>query len=88
MVKGPEPCVEAMLAELGTQCLYGRTVFPMASIATRTKKDASKSCMVRWRDPKTRASKGLAVTTVTEAATLKRLLDAIGQSFQAASSGR
>jgi integrase len=56
----------------------------MASIATRTKKDGSKSYMVRWRDPKTRASQGLTVASLPEAETLKRLLDANGQSFQIA----
>ncbi|WP_216636658.1 hypothetical protein [Arthrobacter sp. OY3WO11] len=56
----------------------------MASIATRTKKDGSKSYMVRWRDPKTRASQGLTVASLTEAETLKRLLDANGQSFEIA----
>jgi len=65
-------------------CVHGRTVFPMASIATRTKKDGSKSYMVRWRDPKTRASQGLTVATLPEAETLKRLLDANGQSFEVA----
>lgn len=56
----------------------------MASISTRTKKDGSKSYMVRWRDPKTRASQGLTVASPTEAETLKRLLDANGQSFEIA----
>ena len=56
----------------------------MVSIATRTKKDGFKSYMVRWRDPKTRASQGLSVATLTEAETLKRLLDANGQSFEIA----
>jgi len=88
MVKEHQPCVEAMLAELKTQCVHGRTVFPMASNAARTRKEGSKSYIVRWRDPKTRASQGLTVTTLTEAETLQRLLDAIGQSFQVASSGR
>ncbi|WP_307276606.1 hypothetical protein [Arthrobacter sp. W4I7] len=40
--------------------------------------------MVRWRDPKTRASQGLTVASLTEAETLKRLLDANGQSFEIA----
>jgi len=56
----------------------------MASIATRTKKDGSKSYMVRWRDPKTRSNQGLTVSTLIEAETLKRLLDANGQSFEIA----
>jgi hypothetical protein len=56
----------------------------MASITTRMKKDGSKSYMVRWRDPKTRASQGLTVAALVEAGTLKRLLDANGQSFEIA----
>jgi hypothetical protein len=56
----------------------------MASIATRSKKDGSPSYMVCWRDPKTRASQGLTVATRLEAETLKRLLDANGQSFEVA----
>lgn len=56
----------------------------MASISTRSKNDGSKSYMVRWRDPKTRKNQGLTVATETEAQTLKRLLDANGQSFEVA----
>jgi integrase len=56
----------------------------VASISTRIKKDGSKSYMVRWRDPKTRAAQGLTVATEAEAETLKRLLDANGQSFEIA----
>ncbi|AXJ10479.1 hypothetical protein [Arthrobacter sp. PM3] len=56
----------------------------MASIATRTKKDDSKSYMVRWRDPKTQSNQGPTVGTLLEAKTLKRLLDANGQSFEIA----
>ena len=56
----------------------------MASISTRTKKDGSKSYMVRWRDPKNRSNQGLTVGTLVEAETLKRLLDANGQSFEIA----
>jgi SH3-like domain-containing protein len=40
--------------------------------------------MVCWRDPKTRSSQGLTVTTLLEAETLKRVLDANGQSFEVA----
>jgi integrase len=40
--------------------------------------------MVRWRDPKTRTAQGLTVATEAEAETLKRLLDANGQSFEIA----
>ena len=40
--------------------------------------------MVRWRDPKTKAAQGLTVATAVEAETLKRLLDANGQSFEIA----
>ncbi|GAP55206.1 ICEBs1 integrase [Arthrobacter sp. Hiyo6] len=53
----------------------------MASISTRVKKDGSKSFVVRWRDPGTRKNQGLTVATQAEAETLKRLLDANGQSF-------
>jgi hypothetical protein len=56
----------------------------MARIRKRPKKDGSPSYMVCWRDPKTRASQGLTVATLTEAETLKRLLDANGQSFEVA----
>lgn len=56
----------------------------VASISTRTKKDGSKSYMVRWRDPKTKTAQGLTVGTLTEAETLKRLLDANGESFEIA----
>jgi hypothetical protein len=44
----------------------------------------TKSYLVRWRDPKTRASQGLAVAGLAKAETLKRLLDANDQSFQIA----
>ena len=40
--------------------------------------------MVLWRDPKSREQQGLTVATVVEAETLKRLLDANGQSFEIA----
>jgi hypothetical protein len=40
--------------------------------------------MVRWRDPKKRSNQGLTVGTLVEAETLKRLLDANGQSFEIA----
>jgi hypothetical protein len=40
--------------------------------------------MVCWRDPKTHANQGLTVATEAEAETLKRLLDANGQSFEVA----
>jgi hypothetical protein len=40
--------------------------------------------MVRWRDPKSRSNQGLTVATLVEAETLKRLLDANGQSFEIA----
>ncbi|MEV4954028.1 hypothetical protein [Paenarthrobacter nitroguajacolicus] len=56
----------------------------MASISTRTKKDGSKSFMVRWREPKTGKAQGLTVATESEAETLKRLLDANGQNFEIA----
>lgn len=48
------------------------------------KKDGSKSYMVRWRDPKNRSNQGITVASETEAETLKRLLDANGQSFEVA----
>jgi hypothetical protein len=41
--------------------------------------------MVLWRDPKSREQQGLTVATLVEAETLKRLLDANGQSFEIAS---
>ncbi|MGJ0383705.1 tyrosine-type recombinase/integrase [Paenarthrobacter nicotinovorans] len=56
----------------------------MASISTRTKKDGSKSFMVRWRDPKTHKAQGLTFVSHSEAETLKRLLDANGQNFEIA----
>jgi integrase len=40
--------------------------------------------MVLWRDPKSREQQGLTVATEAEAETLKRLLDANGQSFEIA----
>lgn len=40
--------------------------------------------MVCWRDPKSHEQQGLTVATETEAQTLKRLLDANGQSFEIA----
>ncbi len=42
--------------------------------------------MVCWRDPKSREQQGITVATETEAETLKRLLDANGQSFEIAQS--
>ena len=42
--------------------------------------------MVCWRDPKSREQQGITVATETEAETLKRLLDANGQSFEVAQS--
>ncbi|WP_175318401.1 hypothetical protein [Pseudarthrobacter sp. C4D7] len=56
----------------------------MASIRKRSKKDGSASYMVLWRDPKSREQQGLTVASLTEAVTLKRLLDANGQSFEIA----
>ncbi|UKA68342.1 site-specific integrase [Arthrobacter sp. FW306-05-C] len=56
----------------------------MASIRKRTKKDGTSSYMVLWRDPKSREQQGLTVATIVEAETLKRLLDANGQSFEIA----
>jgi SH3-like domain-containing protein len=40
--------------------------------------------MVLWRDPKSREQQGLTVATILEAETLKRILDANGQSFEIA----
>ncbi len=56
----------------------------MARIRKRVKKDGTQSFMVCWRDPKTRSSQGLTVATLLEAETLKRLLDANGQTFEIA----
>lgn len=56
----------------------------MASIRKRTEKDGTASCMMLWRDPKSREQHGLTVATIVEAGTLKRLLDANGQSFEIA----
>jgi hypothetical protein len=50
----------------------------------RTKKDGSSSYMVLWRDPKSREQQGITVPSLVEAETLKRLLDANGQSFETA----
>ncbi|MCO4237993.1 site-specific integrase [Pseudarthrobacter sp. MDT3-28] len=58
----------------------------MANIRKRLKKDGTTSFMVCWRDPKTGASQGITVVTEIEAQTLKRLLDANGQSFEIAQS--
>jgi len=59
-------------------------VFRVASIRKRTKKDGTASYMVLWRDPNSREQQGLTVGTLVEAETLKRLLDANGQSFEIA----
>ena len=56
----------------------------MASIRKRIKRDGTASFMVLWRDPKSREQQGLTVATEAEAETLKRLLDANGQSFEIA----
>ncbi|MFS2087633.1 tyrosine-type recombinase/integrase [Paenarthrobacter nicotinovorans] len=56
----------------------------MASIRKRVKKDGSSSFMVVWRDPKIRKQQGITVDSAHEAETLKRLLDANGQSFEIA----
>ena len=64
------------------KCVHERTDLSVASISTRSKKDGSKSYMVRWRDKKTKTAQGLTVATLTESETLKRLLDANGQSFE------
>lgn len=66
------------------KCVQRRSVLCMASISTRTKKDGSKSFMVRWREPKTGKAQGLTVASESEAETLKRLLDANGQNFEIA----
>lgn len=58
----------------------------MASIRKRIKKDGAASYMVLWRDPKSREQQGITVATEYEAETLKRLLDANGQSFEIAQS--
>ncbi|MEV8148589.1 hypothetical protein AB0O52_10625 [Arthrobacter sp. NPDC080073] len=56
----------------------------MASIRKRVKTDGTSSFMVLWRDPKSREQQGLTVASESEAETLKRLLDANGQSFEIA----
>jgi hypothetical protein len=56
----------------------------VASILKCIKKDGTASYMVLWRDPKSREQQGLTVATLVEAETLKRLLDANGQSFEIA----
>jgi hypothetical protein len=56
----------------------------VASIRKRIKKDGAASYMVCWRDPKSCEQQGLTVATLIEAETLKRLLDANGQSFEIA----
>ncbi|MCU1574233.1 MAG: site-specific integrase [Micrococcaceae bacterium] len=50
----------------------------------RGKLDGSRSYVVRWRAPETRTQQGITFASEVEAATLKRLLDANGQSFQIA----
>lgn len=56
----------------------------MASIRLRKKLDGSASYLVRWRDPVTRTQQGITFASETEAITLKRFLDANGQSFRVA----
>jgi hypothetical protein len=56
----------------------------VASIRKRIKKDGTASYMVCWRAPKSREQQGLTVLTLVEAETLKRRLDANGQSFEIA----
>ncbi|WP_426007383.1 hypothetical protein ACPFL9_10100 [Paenarthrobacter sp. NyZ202] len=56
----------------------------MASIRKRVKKDGSSSFMAVWRDSKVRKQQGITVESESEAETLKRLLDAIGQSVEIA----
>ncbi|WP_231391739.1 tyrosine-type recombinase/integrase [Arthrobacter sp. 35W] len=46
--------------------------------------DGSKTYTVRWRDPKTRTEQGITFATESEATTVKKLLDANGQSFEIA----
>jgi hypothetical protein len=59
----------------GVPFLYGKH-------PKRTKKDGTTSYMVLWRDPKSREQQGLTVLSLVEAKTLKRLLDANGQSLK------
>jgi hypothetical protein len=58
--------------------------FRAASIRKRGNKDGSSTYLALWRYPKSREQQGLTVATLVEAETLKRLLDANGQSFEIA----
>lgn len=46
--------------------------------------NVGRAYMASWRDPKSREQQGLTVASETEAETLKRLLDANGQSYEIA----
>jgi hypothetical protein len=65
-------------------CVQRRSIFPMASIRKRTKKDGTTSFMVCWRDPASSKEQGITFANEAEAVTLKRLLDANKQSFEIA----
>lgn len=56
----------------------------MASIRIRKKQDGSQTFTVMWRDPISKAQQGLTFSSETEAVTIKKLLDANGQSFEMA----
>ncbi|WP_162178521.1 tyrosine-type recombinase/integrase [Mycetocola saprophilus] len=56
----------------------------MASIRKRVQKNGAVSLAVLWRDPETGKQTSVTVATMDAAETLKRLLDANGQSFSAA----
>lgn len=53
----------------------------MASIRIRKKLDGSQTYTVLWRDPASKQQQGLTFASNSEAETVKRLLDANGQSF-------
>lgn len=53
----------------------------MASIRIRKKLDGSQTYTVLWRDPQSKQQQGLTFSSNAEAETVKRILDANGQSF-------
>lgn len=53
--------------EATQECGQRRSLLCMASIRMRSRKDGSKSYMVRWRDPKSHKEQGLTVATCIEA---------------------
>ncbi|MBG0740679.1 site-specific integrase [Paeniglutamicibacter antarcticus] len=56
----------------------------MASIVVRPSRTGPKAYQVRWRDPEVGSQQSITFVSETEAVTLKKLLDANGQSFKVA----